>query len=91
MLTHVILGMMEYAIFLITVSGLVARNLKNGQGASVYTPLAFTAMAGLVIVRSVFSHPLVMLGIVAFFGVLLALHHISQSRRFTVWLGHHER
>jgi len=74
-------GVMEYTMYLITVFGLVRRNWHVGDQASLYAPVAFCALAALVVLRTALSHVLVMVCIVLFFGALLSIHRQLELRK----------
>lgn len=64
---------MEYVLYLITIFGLLARNIRHRWSSpTVYAPALFCAVAAIIIARAAFSHVVTAIFIASFF-ILLSL------------------
>ncbi|KAI0171908.1 amino acid transporter [Hypoxylon sp. FL1284] len=68
-------GMIEYTLFLATIFGLLARNIRHRWSSStVYAPTLFCAVATVIIARAAVSHVVTAIFIVTFFLILSLIH-----------------
>ncbi|KAI1379318.1 amino acid transporter [Hypoxylon crocopeplum] len=74
-------GMMEYTLFLLTIFGLLVRNIRHSWSSpAVYAPALFCTMAAIIIARAAFSHVMTAMFIATFF-LLLSLVYRNLWKR----------
>lgn len=74
---------MEYAIYFITLSGLVLKNISHGWSSSALAPMSFCAIAAIVITRATLSHPMQAAGIFFYFITVLFTYRVAGRGGFT--------
>lgn len=75
--------MMEYAIYFITLFGLVLKTVSHGWSSSALAPMSFCAIAAIVITRAALSHPIEAAGILFYFMTVLFTYRIARRGGFT--------